>query len=336
MSFYKNAGVDIDKANSFVEMIKPIAKTTTKPGVMSGLGGFGSVFDLKAAGFKDPLLISGTDGVGSKLKLAQKYGMHGHIGIDLVMMCANDILCHGARPLFFLDYYATGKLDPEYAAQIIDGIAIGCRRVDCALVGGETAELPSMYNQDEWELAGFCVGAVERKNLLPKKIRAGDTIIGIVSSGMHANGFSMIKTPDAITEEQMKKLLAPTKDYVRACLSIMNKIKGLANITGGGIIDNIPRIIPDGLTADIEIHWKLSELYSWIRLGGLTHGETIPQDEMLRTFNCGIGMAVITTQKNRTEVWHKLMDFGHQVCALGTVVKDKDGIGKIKITGELK
>ncbi len=282
MTFYKDAGVDIDAANNFVEQIKPIAKTTSRPGVVSGIGGFGSIFDLKAAGFKDPLLVSGTDGVGSKLKLAQQYGFHGQVGIDLVCMSANDILCHGARPLYFLDYYATGKLDAEHATQIIQGIATGCIRTGCALVGGETAELPTMYSYDEWELAGFCVGAVERKKLLPKDIVAGDIILGLSSSGMHANGFSIIQTPDAIPEEQMKKLLQPTTDYVRSCLSVMDDLKGLAHITGGGIVDNIPRIIPDGLMASINISWPLSELYSWIMNGGITHGQIIPQDEMLR------------------------------------------------------
>lgn len=335
MSFYKDAGVDIDVANSFIEKIKPIAKTTFRPGVISGIGGFGSIFDLKAEGFTDPLLVSGTDGVGSKLKLAQQYGFHGQIGIDLVCMSANDILCHGAKPLYFLDYYATGKLDTEQATQIIQGIATGCIRTGCALVGGETAELPTIYSCDEWELAGFCVGAVERENLLPRDIVVGDIILGLSSNGMHANGFSIIQTPADIPEAQMNKLLQPTTDYVRSCLSVIDNLKGLAHITGGGLVDNVPRIIPDGLMANIKISWPLSKLYTWIKHGGITHGKTIPQNEMLRIFNCGIGMILILDKKVSKSVSDRLRSFGHNVYNLGKVVKTT-GNEKIKITGELK
>jgi len=335
MSLYTDAGVDIDKANSFVETIKPIAITSTRPGVVSGIGGFGSIFDLKAAGFEDPLLISGTDGVGSKLKFAQQYGFHGHIGIDLVMMCANDILCHGATPLYFLDYYATGKLNVEQATQIIHGITTGCIRADCALVGGETAELPTMYDKDQWELAGFCVGAVERENLLPNGIIEGDVILGLASSGMHSNGFSMIQSSKGIPEPQMHKLLRPTADYVRSCLSVMDSLKGLAHITGGGLVDNVPRIVPDGLIANIKITWPLSELYTWIKCGGITHGKAIPQDEMLRIFNCGIGMVLVVDKKLSKAVQDGIHAFGHTVYEIGKIGKTK-GDKKIKIIGELK
>lgn len=335
MSLYKDAGIDVDKANNFVDKIRQIADTTTKLGVVSSIGGFGSVFDLKAAGFRDPLLVSGTDGVGSKLKLVQKYGYLSDIGLDLVSMSANDVLCHGAKPLFFLDYYAVGKLDIDHGRQIIQGIAYGCIRAGCSLVGGETAELPTMYDTDEWELAGFCVGAVERENLLPKNIKEGDSIIGISSNGLHANGYSMIQNPKTVPKEHMKSLLLPTTDYVRGCLAVMDTLTGLAHITGGGLVDNVPRIIPDGLCAQININWRLSELFTWIKNGGLTDGEPISDNEMLKTFNCGIGMVIILDINNEVKVCSRLNDFGHDVYKIGRVTKTKSE-KKIKIIGELK
>ncbi len=337
MTLYKKAGVDLDAAKEFVEKIKPIASTTGKRGAISTLGGFGAVLDLKAAGFKDPLMVTGTDGVGSKLKLANKLGYHSHVGIDLVAMSANDVLCHGAKPLYFLDYYAVGKLDPVKGAEVIQGIANGCIRAGCSLVGGETAELPSMYKKDELELAGFCIGAVERENLLPSNIEYGDMILGIASSGLHANGYSMIKSTDGFNAEQIKEIMEPTLNYARACYPIMNKLKGLAHITGGGIIENLPRIIPDGLSANICIDWQPSELYRWIMDGGITKGKKIPFEEMLNTFNCGVGMAIVLDRQHRVDVWNHLHSFGHTVFEIGRIDNERDdGCGKIRIFGGWK
>lgn len=337
MTLYKKAGVDLDAAKEFVEKIKPIASTTGKRGAISTLGSFAAVLDLKAAGFKDPLIVTGTDGVGSKLKLANRLGYHSHVGIDLVAMSANDVLCHGAKPLYFLDYYAVGKLDPVKGAEVIQGIANGCIRAGCSLVGGETAELPTMYKKDEWELAGFCIGAVERENLLPNNIEYGDMILGIASSGLHSNGYSMIKSTDGFNAEQIKEIMEPTLNYARACYPLMDKLKGLAHITGGGIVENLPRIIPDGLTANINIDWQPSELYRWIMDGGITKGKKIPFEEMLSTFNCGVGMAIVLDGKHRVDVWNSLHSFGHKVFEIGRIDNERnDGCGKIRIFGGWK
>ena len=313
-NFYKEAGVDIDLSNQFVEDIKPLVKKTFVPGVLSHLGGFGALFDPKETGFDDPIFVSGTDGVGSKLQLAQKHNIHHTIGIDLVAMCANDVLCHGAKPLYFLDYLAIGKLDAERTKKIITGIVDGCLEAGCALVGGETAEMSKMYNSDSYEIsyemAGFCVGAVERNNLLPKNVKQGDIILGLESSGVHSNGFSMIPNDP----RKVLELLTPTKIYVKTCLPLVEHLNAMVHITGGGLIENIPRVIPDGLCADIEINWPLPDIFSWIM--DITQAD---QDEMLRVFNCGIGMALIVNPDNLFTVCEKLTEYH----IIGKIVKSE-------------
>ena len=312
---YKEAGVDIDAGNALVEQIKPAAKSTMRAGVMGGLGGFGAVFDLKAAGFTDPLLVSTTDGVGTKLKLAQLSNHHSSIGIDLVAMCVNDLIVQGATPLFFLDYYATGALNVSAAAQVIHGIAEGCRQAGCALVGGETAEMPGMYAGEEYDLAGFAVGAVERTKLLPQAtISEGDVLLGLASSGVHSNGYSLVrklveKSGTALTDKPPfaspaatlgEALLTPTRIYVKSLLPLLHagKIKALAHITGGGLTENIPRVLPASLSAAIDLtRWHLPPVFSWMdRIGD------IGAEEMLRTFNCGIGMVLVVSPEHAQTV----------------------------------
>jgi phosphoribosylformylglycinamidine cyclo-ligase len=318
---YKESGVDIDAGDALVEHIKPLARSTDRKGVMGGLGGFGGLFDLKAAGFRDPILVSGTDGVGTKLKLAIETGIPDTVGIDLVAMCVNDIVVQGAEPLFFLDYYATGKLDIETARRVVAGIAEGCRRAGCALVGGETAEMPGMYREGDYDLAGFAVGAAERDQLLPRDdIAPGDVVLGLASSGVHSNGYSLVRKilerggsgPDKAA------LLEPTRIYVKPLLAAIKStgaIKGLAHITGGGLPGNVPRCLPDGLRARLDARqWSVPPVFRWLREAG-----SVPTDDMLRTFNCGLGMVAVVAKGDAARVAQALTDAGETVREVGIV-----------------
>lgn len=312
---YKDAGVDIDAGEALVERIAPAARATRRRGADADLGGFGGLFDLKAAGFKDPILVSGTDGVGTKLKLAIDTGIFTGIGQDLVAMCVNDIVVQGAEPLFFLDYYATGKLVVDQAATVVEGIARACKQSGCALIGGETAEMPGLYARGDFDLAGFAVGAVERDAVLPKTgaMKAGDVLIGIPSSGVHSNGFSLVRkvveksglalsapAPFAAGKSLGEALLAPTRLYVRSSLDAMKTggVKGLAHITGGGITDNLPRCLPDGLDAEVDLSAiAVLPVFQW-----LAGQAGIAESEMLRTFNCGIGLVAVTDEAHAERV----------------------------------
>jgi len=308
---YKDAGVDIDAGETLIDTIKPLAASTRRPGADAMLGGFGGAFDLKAAGFSDPILVSGTDGVGTKLRIAIDSGRLGTVGIDLVAMCVNDVLAQGAEPLFFLDYYATGKLTPDIAALVISGIAEGCRQSGCALIGGETAEMPGMYGGDDFDLAGFVVGAAERGGLLPREgdMRSGDILIGLPSSGPHSNGYSLIRkivdisglawdTPAPFAQETTlaQALLTPTKIYVKTLMPLVRQglIKGLAHITGGGITDNIPRMLPKHLSPKVDFSaWPRPAVFTWLQETG-----GVEEAELRRAFNCGLGM-VLCVDKDR-------------------------------------
>lgn len=301
---YRDAGVDIDAGNALVDAIKPAVAATQRPGVLGGLGGFGALFELPVDRYRQPVLVSGTDGVGTKLRLAIELGDVSGVGIDLVAMCVNDILVGGAEPLFFLDYYATGKLDTEQAATVIRGIATGCEQAGCALVGGETAEMPGMYAAGDFDLAGFCVGVVERDAILDgSQVRPGDKIIGLASSGVHSNGFSLVRKLVEVSAVDLsaplpgddrslgERLLAPTQIYVRCVHDMLKRtqIHGMAHITGGGLLENIPRSLPEGCQARIDTsRWPRTPLFQWLQQAG-----DIADEEMLRTFNCGIGMALI-------------------------------------------
>jgi phosphoribosylformylglycinamidine cyclo-ligase len=300
---YRTAGVDIAAGDELVEAIKPLARATTRPGVMGGLGGFGALFDLKAAGFTDPVLVSTTDGVGTKLKIAIETGLHDSVGVDLVAMCVNDLVVQGADPLFFLDYFATGKLSVAQARTVIAGIASGCLEAGCALVGGETAEMPGMYAGDDYDLAGFAVGAAERGNLLPRPILPGDAVLGLASAGVHSNGFSLVRrvvqasgldwadpAPFAPGQTLGQALMTPTRIYVRAMQALHRAglLKAAAHITGGGLPGNVPRVLPDNTLAALTAIWPVPPVFGWLaRTGKVTAAE------MLRVFNCGIGMVLI-------------------------------------------
>lgn len=328
---YADAGVDIKAGEALVGAIAPLANTTTRPGVMGALGGFGALFDLKEAGFEDPILVSSTDGVGTKVKIAQALSRHKTIGIDLVAMCVNDILAQGADPLFFLDYFATGHLHPTVAEQVISGISEGCSQAGCALIGGETAEMPGLYEQGIYDLAGFSVGAVERDNILPRKdIEENDIILGLPASGVHSNGFSLVRkiiddfnfdlsapAPFDDTTSLGMALLEPTKIYVKALSGAVHakKIKALAHITGGGLTGNVPRVLPDHLSASIDLDaWQPNPVFQWLKESG-----KIDDNEMLKTFNCGIGMVLITTPKHKSLLKKSLSDFGEELIELGRV-----------------
>jgi len=302
---YADAGVSIDAGNALVKAIGPLARSTARPGADAELGGFGGFFDLRAAGYQDPLLVAANDGVGTKLKLAIETGRHDGVGIDLVAMCANDLIVQGAEPLFFLDYYACAKLDNSVASAVVASIAEGCRQAGCALIGGETAEMPGMYAEGDYDLAGFCVGAVERDRVLTgARIEPGDVILGLASSGVHSNGFSLVRRiiaergwdlaeqlPGQGGKSLGEVLLEPTRIYVRDLLPLIQegKVKGLAHITGGGLLENIPRVLPDSCHAIVETgNWQLPPIFAMLQQGG-----NIAADEMARTFNCGVGMAVI-------------------------------------------
>ncbi|MGC1681480.1 MAG: phosphoribosylformylglycinamidine cyclo-ligase [Pseudolabrys sp.] len=332
---YAQAGVDIDAGNRMVELIKPLVRATARPGADAEIGGFGGLFDLKRIGYRDPVLVAATDGVGTKLKVAIETGRHDTIGIDLVAMSVNDLVVQGAEPLFFLDYYACGKLEPEIGAAVVAGISIGCREAGCALIGGETAEMPGVYQGDDYDLAGFAVGAVERDAILPRSdIADGDIIVGLASSGIHSNGYSLARkvvektglpwaAPAPFLPERSlgNAILTPTRIYVNACITAIREtkaVKGMAHITGGGFPDNIPRILPKGLGARIDLtQITVPPVFQWLAREG-----NIAQNEMLRTFNCGIGMTVVTAPGEVDAVTKTFESSGETAVVLGTVTKE--------------
>jgi phosphoribosylformylglycinamidine cyclo-ligase len=325
---YRDAGVDIDAGDALVERIKPTVKRSMRPGVIGGLGGFGALFEVPIDRYRKPVLVSGTDGVGTKLRLAIETGRHNTIGIDLVAMCANDVVVQGAEPLFFLDYYATGKLSVDVAADVITGIVEGCVQAGAALIGGETAEMPSMYAEGDYDLAGFCVGVVEKDKILDgSKTQAGDVVIGLASSGPHSNGYSLIRKlihvagANATTKLGdgllFDALLAPTRIYVKSLLALLKDVpvRGFAHITGGGLTDNIPRVIPDGLDVTLSRKsWPRSEVFSWLQRTG-----NIVEAEMHRTFNCGIGMIVCVAPENADAALAHLRASGETATVIGQV-----------------
>ncbi len=334
---YAKAGVSIETGNALVRAIAPLAKATRRAGADADLGGFGGFFDLKAAGFNDPLLVAANDGVGTKLKLAIESGKHDGVGIDLVAMCANDLIVQGAEPLFFLDYYATGKLDNNVATAVVASIAEGCKQAGCALIGGETAEMPGMYSEGDYDLAGFCVGAVERDQVLTAdKVAAGDVLLGLASSGVHSNGFSLVRRlaadkgwkldrpalfdPDRLL---IDTLMAPTRIYVKSLLPLVRegKIHGMAHITGGGLLENIPRILPEGLHAFVDADsWDQPRLMAFLQAQG-----NIEPEEMARTFNCGIGMVVVVAKADVAAVTAALEAAGEHVHRIGHISSGDKG-----------
>lgn len=331
---YADAGVSIETGNALVKAIGPLARSTARAGANAELGGFGGFFDLKAAGYDDPLLVAANDGVGTKLKLAIEMGKHDGVGVDLVAMCVNDLIVQGAEPLFFLDYFATGKLDNEVATEVVASIAAGCRIAGCALIGGETAEMPGMYADGDYDLAGFCVGAVERSKVLTgDRVTAGDVILGLASSGVHSNGFSLVRR---IIEERGlslnqdfegrtlgEALLEPTRIYVKTLLPLVREglVKAMAHITGGGLLENIPRVLPEGLEARVDAkEWELPAIFQFLQDEG-----GIEPKEMVRTFNCGIGMAIVVDRSVETEVFNRLYEAGEIVYRLGAIVEGPRG-----------
>jgi phosphoribosylformylglycinamidine cyclo-ligase len=344
---YKDAGVDIDAGEALVARIAPAARATRRPGAEADLGGFGGLFDLAAIGFKDPILVAATDGVGTKLKIAIETGLFDGLGQDLVAMCVNDIVVQGAEPLFFLDYYATGKLEVDGAARVVEGIARACKASGCALIGGETAEMPGLYKKGDFDLAGFAVGAVERGGILPKTgaMQAGDVLIGVASSGIHSNGFSLVRkvvetaglgweqeapfTPRKLGEA----LLVPTRLYVKSALAAMHAggIKGFAHITGGGITENLPRALPAGLDAEVHLEcWTPASVFAWLAEAG-----GIPANEMLRTFNCGIGLVAVVAEGKAGMVIDAFQTFGDKAVRLGKLMPGS-GEAKVVYRGTLK
>ncbi|MGJ8545450.1 MAG: phosphoribosylformylglycinamidine cyclo-ligase [Sulfitobacter sp.] len=339
---YADAGVDIDAGNALVERIKPAAKRTARPGVMSGLGGFGALFDLKAAGYSDPVLVAATDGVGTKLRIAIDTGNVDGVGVDLVAMCVNDLVCQGAEPLFFLDYFATGKLETEKAARIIEGIALGCERSGAALIGGETAEMPGMYPAGDFDLAGFAVGAMERGAALPEGVQNGDVLLGLASDGVHSNGFSLVRRLVDIsglgweadcpwaTGTLGAALLTPTRLYVKSCLEAVRAggVHALAHITGGGLTENIPRVLPEGMGVAIDLDtWELPGVFDWMAQTG-----NMEAGEMLKTFNCGLGMVLAVSAERAEALSEVLRAAGETVTAIGTVTDT----GDVRYTGALR
>ena len=344
---YAQAGVDIDAGNRMVDLIKPLVRATARPGADAEIGGFGGLFDLRRAGFTDPVLVAATDGVGTKVKIAIETGRHETIGIDLVAMSVNDLVVQGAEPLFFLDYYACGRLEPEIGAAVVAGISIGCREAGCALIGGETAEMPGLYSGDDYDLAGFAVGAAERGQLLPRPdIAEGDVVIGLASSGIHSNGYSLVRkvaersavtwsepAPFAPEQSLGEALLAPTRIYVKSCLAAMRTttaVKGFAHITGGGFPENIPRILPKGLGARIDLDAvSVPPVFKWLAQEG-----GIAETEMLRTFNCGVGMVAVTAPADTDSVLRAWADAGEQATRLGEVMRAPDS-GRVTYHGKL-
>ncbi|MFT3986899.1 phosphoribosylformylglycinamidine cyclo-ligase [Aestuariivirga sp.] len=345
---YADAGVDISAGNALVEAIKPLAKSTRRKGADSALGGFGGLFDLKACGFKDPVLVAANDGVGTKLRLAIETRRHHGVGIDLVAMSVNDLIVQGAEPLFFLDYFATGKLDVAAAREVIAGIADGCKQAGCALIGGETAEMPGMYHGADYDLAGFAVGAAERKKLLPRKdVGAGDVILGLASSGPHSNGYSLVRrlvemsgvkytdaAPFSPTQSLGEALLAPTRIYVKPVLKALKASKGikaLAHITGGGFLENIPRVLPKKTVAEINLsEVPFTPVFQWLQDQG-----GVDEREMLRTFNCGIGMIVVVDAKEAKAIAARFKKSGETVVTLGAIRKRKGDEAQVAVTGAL-
>ncbi len=345
---YADAGVDISAGNALVEAIKPLARSTRRKGADSALGGFGGLFDLRKCGFKDPVLVAANDGVGTKLRIAIETGRHHGVGIDLVAMSVNDLVVQGAEPLFFLDYYATGKLDVKAAAEVIAGIADGCKQAGCALIGGETAEMPGMYHGGDYDLAGFAVGAAERKKLLPAKtVKPGDVILGLASSGPHSNGYSLVRklvelsgasysarAPFDRSQKLADALLTPTRIYVKPVLKTIRKtgaIKALAHITGGGFLENIPRVLPKATVAEIDLgQVPFLPVFKWLQDVG-----SVSEREMLRTFNCGIGMIVVAAAKDAAKVAASLKSSGEQVVMLGSIRKRKGSEEQVAVSGTL-
>jgi len=319
---YKDSGVDITKGNKLIEKIKPIAKSTLRPGVLNGLGGFGAMFEIPLNKYKNPVLVSGTDGVGTKLMVAEMLNKHNTIGIDLVAMCVNDLIVQGAEPLFFLDYYATGSLNTEIATSVISGIGEGCIRSGCSLIGGETAEMPGMYKGEEYDLAGFCVGIVEKDNIIDgSKVSVGDQVIALGSSGPHSNGYSLIRkvlektTPSS---EQLEAILEPTRIYVKSILSLnkSHPIHAISHITGGGLLENIPRVLPKNLAAKLNSNsWETPEIFNWIQDQG-----KIDTNEMYRVLNCGVGMIVIVPKESLDDSIKLLNSNGEDSWLIGEIV----------------
>ncbi len=330
---YRDAGVDIDAGNSLVERIKPIVKSTTRPGVMGGIGGFGALFELPLDRYKQPVLVSGTDGVGTKLKLALELNKHDTIGIDLVAMCVNDIIVTGAEPLYFLDYYATGKLNVDIATDVVTGIAEGCKQAGAALTGGETAEMPGIYQEGDYDLAGFCVGVVEKSKIIqPDQVAAGDKLIGLSSSGPHSNGYSLIRKILEVSQAELDQpmgdgtlgdaLLAPTKIYVKSLLTLMQSVNlhALAHITGGGLLENIPRVMPNYTQAVIDADaWQMPEIFNWLQQNG-----NVEATEMYRTFNCGIGMVLCVAAADVDQTLESLRSSGEEAFLLGSIEKSSE------------
>jgi phosphoribosylformylglycinamidine cyclo-ligase len=334
---YEQAGVSIAAGNALVKAIAPLAKATARPGADASLGGFGGFFDLKAAGYRDPLLVAANDGVGTKLKLAIDGGRHDGVGIDLVAMCVNDLIVQGAEPLFFLDYFATGRLETGVAERVIGGIAEGCRIAGCALIGGETAEMPGMYAEGDYDLAGFCVGAVERGEALTgETVEAGDLILGLASSGVHSNGFSLVRRlaadkgwkldrPALFDQDRLliEAVLEPTRIYVKPLLPLVRagRIKAMAHITGGGLLENIPRVLPEGLRAEVDAAaWPQPRLMAFLQAQG-----NIEPEEMARTFNCGVGMALIVSPDDVSDVRQELKKAGETVFEIGRIESGRRG-----------
>jgi phosphoribosylformylglycinamidine cyclo-ligase len=345
---YAQAGVDIDAGNRMVDLIKPLVRATARPGADAEIGGFGGLFDLKRAGFSDPVLVATTDGVGTKVKLAIETGVHDTIGIDLVAMSVNDLVVQGAEPLFFLDYFACGKLSPEVGAQVVKGVALACREAGCALVGGETAEMPGLYQDGDYDLAGFAVGAAERNAILPRTdVKAGDVVVGLASSGVHSNGYSLVRRVVALSalpwsarapfdenKSLGEALLTPTRIYVKSCLAAIRAsgaVKAFAHITGGGFPDNIPRVIPDGLGVEIDLtRVKTLPVFRWLAATG-----GVAEPEMLRTFNCGIGMIAVLDPACAEAAIKAWTDAGESVARLGSVFALKPGIPEVSFAGHL-
>ena len=319
---YKDSGVDITKGNNLIEKIKPIAKATSRPGVLEGLGGFGAMFEIPLNKYQNPVLISGTDGVGTKLKVAETLNQHNTIGIDLVAMCVNDLIVQGAEPLFFLDYYATGSLNPDIATSVISGIGKGCIESGCALIGGETAEMPDMYKGEEYDLAGFCVGIVEKDKIIDgSKVSLGDHIVALGSSGPHSNGYSLIRKVlerTTASPDQLRALIEPTKIYVNSILSLINNlpVNAISHITGGGLLENIPRVLPNNLAARLDSSsWTMPDIFKWLQTEG-----NIDSKEMYRVLNCGIGMVVVTSKNSSQAVIDCLKDSGENAWLVGEIV----------------
>lgn len=339
---YKDAGVDIDAGNSLVERIKGVAKKTSRPGVMSGLGGFGALFELPDH-YKKPVLVSGTDGVGTKLRLAMDLQQHDTIGIDLVAMCVNDLIVTGAEPLFFLDYYATGKLNVSVAADVVKGIGQGCELAGCALVGGETAEMPGMYHGEDYDLAGFCVGVVEKDEMIDgSQVTPGDRLIGLASSGPHSNGYSLIRKIVEISEADLntslgettlgEALLAPTRIYVKSLLQLFkqSKVNALAHITGGGLLENIPRVLPQNTKAVIDTTaWEVPPVFKWLQEQG-----QVDYLEMHRTFNCGVGMVICVPEAQAQTAVELLNQAGEQAFVIGEIAAATSETPEVELTGD--